>query len=66
MYHHENMIVLFFFRDEKQHIKIPWNIDEAKQLGIILNRYKLDHYYQVMIGVFIVYILYPFLSIIMN
>lgn len=50
---------MFISSEEKQHIKIPWNIEEARQLGIILNRYKADHYYQVMAGVFIVYILYP-------
>ncbi|CAH0560112.1 unnamed protein product [Brassicogethes aeneus] len=42
--------------DEKQHIKLPWNIEQAKQLGIVLNRYKADHYYQVMCGVFVTYI----------
>ncbi|KAJ8973862.1 hypothetical protein NQ317_016874 [Molorchus minor] len=43
--------------DERQYIKLPWNIQEAKQLGIILNRYKSDNYYQVMAGVFTSYIL---------
>nr|CAI5868194.1 unnamed protein product [Callosobruchus analis] len=42
--------------EEKQHIKLPWNIEDAKQLGIVLNQYKSDHYYQVMAGVFITYI----------
>ncbi|CAH2015611.1 unnamed protein product [Acanthoscelides obtectus] len=42
--------------EEKQHIKLPWNMEDAKQLGIVLNRYKSDHYYQVMAGVFITYI----------
>lgn len=41
-------------------MKIPWNIEDAKQLGIVLNRYKGDHYYHVMAGVFLTYILYPF------
>ncbi|XP_076252812.1 transmembrane protein stas isoform X1 [Rhynchophorus ferrugineus] len=42
--------------DERQHMKIPWNIEDAKQLGIVLNRYKGDHYYHVMAGVFLTYI----------
>ncbi|XP_044255253.1 transmembrane protein 41B isoform X1 [Tribolium madens] len=42
--------------EERQHIKLPWNIEDAKQLGIVLNRYKADHYFQVMTGVFTAYI----------
>ncbi|XP_030766401.1 transmembrane protein 41 homolog isoform X2 [Sitophilus oryzae] len=42
--------------EEKEHLKIPWNIEDAKQLGIVLNRYKGDHYYHVMSGVFLTYI----------
>ncbi|GJQ65181.1 hypothetical protein Trydic_g17306 [Trypoxylus dichotomus] len=42
--------------DEKQHIKIPWNIEDAKTLGLVLNRYKKDHYYSVLSGVFLSYI----------
>nr|XP_022899973.1 transmembrane protein 41B isoform X1 [Onthophagus taurus] len=42
--------------DERQHIKIPWNINEAKHLGIILDRYKQDHFYSVLAGVFFTYI----------
>lgn len=50
---------LLLFRDERKHIKVPWNIEDAKNLGIVLSRYKLDHYYHVMSGVFLTYILYP-------
>ncbi|XP_050300470.1 transmembrane protein 41 homolog isoform X2 [Anthonomus grandis grandis] len=42
--------------EEKLHIKVPWNIEDAKNLGIVLNRYKGDHYYHVMSGVFLTYI----------
>ncbi|KAJ3657769.1 hypothetical protein Zmor_009552 [Zophobas morio] len=42
--------------EERQFIKLPWNIEDAKQLGIVLSRYKTDHYFQVMTGVFITYI----------
>lgn len=42
--------------EEQKHIKIPWNIEDAKNLGLVLNRYKGDHYYHVMSGVFLTYI----------
>ncbi|XP_056646281.1 transmembrane protein 41B [Diorhabda sublineata] len=42
--------------EERQHLKVPWNIEDAKNLGIVLNKYKIDNYYQVMAGVFITYI----------
>lgn len=42
--------------EEEKQIKIPWNIEDAKNLGIVLNRYKGDHYYHVMSGVFLTYI----------
>lgn len=43
-------------KEESQHIRIPWNIEDAKNLGIVLNKYKSENYYQVMAGVFITYI----------
>ncbi|KAK4886350.1 hypothetical protein RN001_002621 [Aquatica leii] len=43
-------------QEEKQHIRIPWNIDQAKHLGMVLDQYKDDHYLQVMLGVFTTYI----------
>ncbi|KAK9695074.1 SNARE associated Golgi protein [Popillia japonica] len=42
--------------DEKQHIKIPWNIEDAKSLSLVLNQYKKDHYYSVLSGVFLSYV----------
>lgn len=42
--------------DEKTYIKIPWNLDDAKMLGTVLNKYKEDHFYQVFSGVCITYI----------
>lgn len=46
-------------REEKKHVKLPWNIDDAKQLGLVLDKYKQKHYYEVLGGVFITYVLYP-------
>lgn len=57
---HTKIVLIVVSREEKTHIKIPWNIEDAKQLGIVLDRYKDDNYYQVMGGVFITYVLYPF------
>uniref|UniRef100_A0AC34G1Y5 Transmembrane protein 41A n=1 Tax=Panagrolaimus sp. ES5 TaxID=591445 RepID=A0AC34G1Y5_9BILA len=37
--------------DEKQHIKYPRNLDDAKALGKVLSKYKDEHYYTVLIGV---------------
>lgn len=51
----------FFFRSEKQHIKIPMDIEDAKLLGIVLGRYKDLYYVEVMFAVILVYILYPFI-----
>nr|XP_023017273.1 transmembrane protein 41 homolog isoform X1 [Leptinotarsa decemlineata] len=42
--------------EEKQFIKLPYNLEDAKNLGIVLNKYKSEHYYQVMAGVFLMYI----------
>ncbi|XP_047545980.1 transmembrane protein 41 homolog [Vanessa atalanta] len=41
---------------EKQHIKLPWDLEDAKQLGLVLDRYKEKYFYEVLLGVFLVYI----------
>ena len=52
--------LLSFCRSEKQYITLPKNIEDAKNLGKVLSRYKDLYYYQVFSGYFITYILYPF------
>ncbi|XP_025829458.1 transmembrane protein 41B [Agrilus planipennis] len=47
--------------EERQHIRLPWNIEQAKNLGIVLSKYKEQHYVPVLTGVFLTYILIPFL-----
>lgn len=42
---------------EKKHLKIPFDIEDAKQLGLVLNRYKDLYYFQVMCGICLVYLL---------
>ncbi|KAK3924951.1 Transmembrane protein 41-like protein [Frankliniella fusca] len=41
---------------EKQHVKLPWDIEEAKELGQVLDRYKDRYFTEVMGGIFITYI----------
>ncbi|XP_055637407.1 transmembrane protein 41B [Toxorhynchites rutilus septentrionalis] len=41
---------------EKQYIKVPFDIEDAKQLGLVLDRYKDLYYLEVMFGVILVYI----------
>ncbi|XP_028163792.1 transmembrane protein 41 homolog isoform X2 [Ostrinia furnacalis] len=41
---------------EKPHVKLPWDLEEAKQLGLVLDRYKDKYFYEVMFGVFVIYI----------
>ncbi|KAM3967993.1 transmembrane protein stas [Aphomia sociella] len=41
---------------EKEHIKLPFNLEDAKQLGLVLDRYKDKYFYEVLFGVFLVYI----------
>lgn len=44
-------------RSEKQHIKIPFDIEDAKMLGRVLDQYKDTYYFEVMFGVVFVYVL---------
>lgn len=39
---------------------LPWDIEGAKKLGIVLDRYKDRYFFEVLSGVFVTYILYPF------
>ncbi|XP_055299750.1 transmembrane protein 41B [Sitodiplosis mosellana] len=41
---------------ERQHIKLPWDIEDAKKLGQVLDRYKDKYYVEVMSAVVIIYI----------
>jgi len=41
---------------EKEHMKLPRNIDDAKRLGSVLYRYKDNHYYTVLGAIFVTYI----------
>ncbi|XP_012268235.2 transmembrane protein 41B [Athalia rosae] len=42
--------------DEKQDLKLPFDIEDAKSLGRLLDRYKEKYYFQVLAGLFITYI----------
>ncbi len=43
--------------DEKEFIKLPQNINDAKQLGIVLKKYSNDHFYSVLVLFFSAYVL---------
>jgi hypothetical protein len=43
-----------------QHMKIPWDIEDAKLLGRVLDRYKDRYFFEVLLAVVVTYILYPF------
>lgn len=52
---------VFNFRNEKAHIKLPLDIEDAKNLGRVLDRYKDKYFIEVLALVFVTYILYPFI-----
>ncbi|XP_047023281.1 transmembrane protein 41 homolog [Helicoverpa zea] len=41
---------------EKQHLHLPWDLEDAKHLGLVLDQYKEKYFYEVLFGVFLVYI----------
>lgn len=45
------------FRAEKKNLKIPFDIEDAKQLGRVLDRYKDLYYFEVMMGICLLYLL---------
>ncbi|XP_023223290.1 transmembrane protein 41B-like [Centruroides sculpturatus] len=45
--------------DEIQYMKLPQNIDDAKNLGKVLSHYKDRYFFTVLGGYFVMYILYP-------
>lgn len=49
-----------FYSEEKQYVKLPWDIEDARNLGRVLARYKEKYYFEVFSGVCVTYILYPF------
>lgn len=53
----------FIFRTEKQFIKIPFDMETAKELGMVLDRYKELYFNEVLVGIVLLYVLYPFLKI---
>ncbi|CAJ0963299.1 unnamed protein product, partial [Mesorhabditis belari] len=43
--------------EDREHFKYPRNLDDAKQLGRVLSHYKDQHYYLVMCGIVVVYVM---------
>jgi len=46
-------------REDTQRLKLPREINDAKDLGRLLSKYKDSHYYTVLSSFFLTYILYP-------
>lgn len=44
------------FREEVEQVKFPKNIEDAKNLGLVLSHYTDRYYLQVLGGVFITYL----------
>lgn len=42
---------------ERQHVKFPFNIEDAKELAKVLDRYKDMYMYEVMGGIVLAYVL---------
>ncbi|KAG8255169.1 Transmembrane protein 41B [Homalodisca vitripennis] len=42
--------------EEKKHIKLPWDVEEAKELGRVLEKHKDRNYYEVLAAVVVTYI----------
>lgn len=53
------MLFLMSCRDEREKIKIPKDMEDAKALGTVLSKYKDTYYTQVLLAYFATYILYP-------
>lgn len=49
--------IQLLLRSEKEKMKIPFDIDDAKQLGRVLDRYKDLYYFEVMTGICLLYLL---------
>ena len=45
-------------------LRLPQSIDDAKDLGILLSKYKETNYFAVVGAVVVTYILYPFKKLI--
>ncbi|KAJ9583586.1 hypothetical protein L9F63_022059 [Diploptera punctata] len=41
---------------ELQYVKFPWDIEDAKQLGTVLAHYKDKYFFEVLLGIIIIYI----------
>lgn len=54
------LVIIIICRDEKAQIKLPTSLEDAKSLGLVLTKYRKDHYYQVLSAYFLSYVLYPF------
>ena len=55
---------LLFPSEDRVNLKLPHNLEEGKALGKLLSRYTETHYYHVLAGVSLTYVLYPFFRLV--
>lgn len=51
------LVLKVIFSEERVDFKLPKNLDDAKRLGLLLSKYKDEHYKTVYFGIATVYIL---------
>jgi len=51
------------YREERADVRLPRSIDDAKKLGLVLSKYREEHYPQVLASVSITYIILQTLAI---
>ena len=56
---HIGSLLISDTREDLAHLRLPWSIDDAKDLGQLLSRVKETHYLSVLATVAITYVLYP-------
>lgn len=54
-----NISALIQSSDDVSRLKLPRDIDDAKDLGRLLSKYKNTHYHTVLAAMFATYVLYP-------
>ena len=54
------ILLSWFFRKDKEKIKLPRNMEDAQGLGRALSNYTDEYFTQVLVGFVVIYILYPF------
>ncbi|KAH8876696.1 Transmembrane protein 41B, partial [Schistosoma japonicum] len=52
--------LILIIREHREHFKFPHNVDELKNIGLVLSEYQDNYYWQILLLICTVFILYPF------